>query len=120
MTRLAELGVQVNLTVTSPPYDNLRTYDKSCDWNYELFKGTADGLYSITADGGVVVWIVSDSMVKGSESESSFRQALYFMDAGFKLHDTMIYEKPQYGKRCEVSAVFRIYVCFFKRKTGCP
>ncbi len=120
MTRLAELGVKVNLTVTSPPYDNLRTYDKSCDWNYELFKGTADGLYSITADGGVVVWIVSDSMVKGSESGSSFQQALYFMDAGFKLHDTMIYEKhnptPNTGNGVRYQQCFEYMFVFSKGK----
>lgn len=81
----------VDLTVTSPPYDNLRTYN-GFSFN---FKGVADGLYRITKQGGVVVWVVSDATVKGSETGTSFRQALYFLEIGFNLHDTMIYLKNQ-------------------------
>ena len=83
----------IDLTVTSPPYDNLRSYNDSSQWCHETFKLVADELYRITKVGGVVVWVVGDAVVKGSETGSSFRQALYFMDLGFKLHDTMIYEK---------------------------
>ena len=79
----------VDLTVTSPPYDNLRTYN-GFSWD---FKGVAKELYRITKNGGVVVWIVGDATVKGSETGTSFRQALYFMECGFNLHDTMIYGK---------------------------
>lgn len=79
----------VDLTVTSPPYDNLRTYN-GFSWD---FKGVAKELYRITKNGGVVVWIVGDATVKGSETGTSFRQALYFMECGFNLHDTMIYDK---------------------------
>lgn len=82
----------VNLTVTSPPYDDLRSYNKVL-WNFDVFKTIATELYRVTAPGGVVVWIVNDSVKKGSESGTSFRQALYFMEVGFKLHDTMIFEK---------------------------
>lgn len=79
----------VDLTVTSPPYDNLREYD-----GYEFdFAGIAAELYRVTADDGVLVWVVGDATVKGSETGSSFRQALHFMGLGFKLHDTMIFEK---------------------------
>jgi site-specific DNA-methyltransferase (adenine-specific) len=78
-----------DLTVTSPPYDNLRDYNK-----YEFdFEAIASQLFRVTKEGGVVVWVVGDATVKGSETGSSFRHALYFMDIGFKLHDTMIYEK---------------------------
>lgn len=86
----------VDLTVTSPPYDNLRDYGSIVDentWNFEVFKCIANELYRITKPGGTVVWVIGDAVINGSETGSSFRQALYFMECGFKLHDTMIYEK---------------------------
>ncbi len=84
----------VDLTVTSPPYDNLRTYNGNItQWNFEKFKEIAKELYRVTADGGVVVWIVADATINGSETGTSFRQALHFMDCGFNLHDTMIWHK---------------------------
>ena len=79
----------IDLTVTSPPYDNLRTY-KGYTFNFEEI---AKELYRVTKDGGVVVWVVGDATIKGSETGTSFRQALYFKDIGFNLHDTMIYKK---------------------------
>lgn len=79
----------IDLTVTSPPYDDLRKYN-GFSWDFE---GVAQELFRVTKDGGIVVWIVGDKVEKGSESCSSFRQALYFKDVGFNLHDTMIYEK---------------------------
>ena len=79
----------VDLTVTSPPYDNLRTYN-GYSWDFE---GLAKELFRVTKDGGVVVWVVGDATINGSETGTSFRQALYFMECGFRLHDTMIYEK---------------------------
>ena len=90
---LIENDVKVNLTVTSPPYDNLRSYGKTCEWNFETFKEIANKLYKITEDGGILVWIVGDATIKGYESLSSFKQAIYFDSIGFKMHDTMIYEK---------------------------
>ena len=83
----------VDLCVTSPPYDDLRTYNDSSKWDFEVFKEVASGLYRVMKVGGVIVWVVGDAVIKGGETGSSFRQALYFMDLGFKLHDTMIYEK---------------------------
>jgi DNA modification methylase len=85
----------VDLTVTSPPYDNLRTYKDSLEWNKEVWEGVMKGLYKITKEGGVVVWVVGDATIKGSETGTSFKQALYAMECGFNLHDTMIYEKAQ-------------------------
>jgi DNA modification methylase len=79
----------VDLTVTSPPYDNLRTYN---GYSFD-FEGIAKELYRVTKDGGVVVWVVGDATVNGSETGTSFKQALYFKEIGFNLHDTMIYEK---------------------------
>ena len=83
----------IDLTVTSPPYDDLRSYNDSSSWNFNTFTLVADELYRVTKVGGVVVWVIGDAVVKGSETGSSFKQALYFMELGFKLHDTMIYEK---------------------------
>jgi site-specific DNA-methyltransferase (adenine-specific) len=82
----------IDLTVTSPPYDNLRKYN-GFEWDFE---GVTKELYRVTKDGGVVVWVVGDATVKGSETGTSFRQALYFMECGFNLHDTMIYQKKNY------------------------
>lgn len=79
----------IDLTVTSPPYDDLRDYN---GFNID-YASLAKELYRVTKKGGVVVWVVGDAVVNGGESGSSFRQALMFMDAGFLLHDTMIYEK---------------------------
>lgn len=79
----------VDLTVTSPPYDNLRTYN---GYTFD-FESIAKELYRVTKQGGVVVWVVGDATVKGSETGTSFKQALYFKEVGFNLHDTMIYAK---------------------------
>lgn len=90
----------INLTLTSPPYDNLRTYHGFIF----PFEEIALELYRITKNGGVVVWIVNDATINGSETGTSFRQALKFIEIGFNLHDTMIFQKnnpiPQiYRKR---------------------
>lgn len=93
LDNLIKDGVKVDLTVTSPPYDDLRSYGQTCEWNFDIFKQVADKLYEITNDGGILVWIVGDATIKGYETLSSFKQALYFDSIGFKMHDTMIYEK---------------------------
>jgi site-specific DNA-methyltransferase (adenine-specific) len=82
-------GQSIDLTITSPPYDNLRTYN-GYSFNFE---GIAKELYRVTKDGGVVVWVVGDATINGSETGTSFKQALYFKNIGFNLHDTMIWEK---------------------------
>ena len=84
----------IDLTVTSPPYDNLRTYNGNISqWSFDKFKLIAKELYRVTKQGGVVVWVVGDATIKGSETGTSFRQALQFKECGFNLHDTMIYAK---------------------------
>ena len=84
----------VDLVVTSPPYDDLRTYNDSSKWDHNVFMEVADNLTRVLKQGGVIMWNVNDATIKGSESGSSFRQCLYFMDkCGLRLHDTMIYEK---------------------------
>jgi len=79
----------IDLVVTSPPYDNLRSY-QGYSFNFEFI---AKQLYRVTKQGGVVVWVVNDATIKGSETGTSFKQALYFKEIGFNLHDTMIYAK---------------------------
>ena len=79
----------IDLTVTSPPYDNLRMYKGfTMDW-----QKTINELYRVTKQGGVVVWVVGDSTQKGSSTGTSFRQALFAKECGFNLHDTLIYQK---------------------------
>lgn len=97
MDELIKDGVKVNLTVTSPPYDNLRTYNNTLLWNEEIWKSVIEKLYAITKDGGVVVWVVGDATIKGSETGTSFKQALYFKEVGFNLHDTMIWNKGKFS-----------------------
>jgi site-specific DNA-methyltransferase (adenine-specific) len=111
----------VDLTITSPPYDELRDYDGFSVNINEI----STQLYRITKDGGVVVWIVGDATTKGSETGTSFRQALQFMNAGFKLHDTMIYEKntssfpaKRTGKRYTQIFEYMFVFCKGSIKTG--
>lgn len=104
----------IDLTITSPPYDNLRDY-KGYSFDFESI---AKELYRVTKDGGVVVWIVGDATIKGSETGTSFKQALYFKECGFRLHDTMIWKKinpmPVNDKRYQQS--FEYMFIFSKGK----
>ena len=94
LERMKEIqDATVDLTVTSPPYDNMRKYN---GFTFD-FEAVADELYRATKLGGVVVWNVADATINGSETGTSFRQALYFMERGFNLHDTMIWEKTGSG-----------------------
>ena len=108
MQELIDDGVKVDLVVTSPPYDNLRTYNDSLNWDFDIFKQVANKLYQIVKDGGVIVWVVNDATINGSETGTSFRQALYFKEIGFRLHDTMIYKK----KGIPFPESVRYYPCF--------
>lgn len=98
----------IDLVVTSPPYDNLRNYEDSLEWNFDIFKKVANELYGVLKEGGVIVWVVNDATINGSETGTSFRQALYFKEIGFNLHDTMIYHK----KGTPYPQSNRYYNCF--------
>jgi DNA modification methylase len=88
----------IDLTVTSPPYDNLRTYNGSLtDWTEAKWKAIIAELYRVTKQGGVVVWVVGDATINGSETGTSFRQALHALQTGWMLHDTMIWTKDGGG-----------------------
>ena len=104
----------IDLTVTSPPYDDLRKYN-GFSWDFE---SVAKELYRVTKDGGVVVWVVNDKTDKGSETGTSFKQALYFKKIGFNLHDTMIWNKGSFAfpsKNC-YHQVFEYMFVFSKGK----
>lgn len=89
-----------NLILTSPPYDNLRSYVDGDTWNMEVFKEIAKELARVLKPGGVIVWNVCDQCKNGSYSGNSLRQVLYFMELGLNLHDTMIWHKPNtFGRR---------------------
>jgi len=109
----------IDLTVTSPPYDNLRTYNGNIgQWSFEKFQGIARQLYRVTKQGGVVVWVVADATINGSETGTSFRQALWFMECGFNLHDTMIYEKAGTGACGSNLAYWQSYDFMFVLSKG--
>jgi len=111
----------VDLTVTSPPYDNLRTYNGNNNlWGEHVWKEVLVNLYRITKQGGVVVWVVGDATIKGSETGTSFKQALWAMECGFNLHDTMIYKKPNFSAvgalKTRYAPVFEYMFVFSKGK----
>jgi site-specific DNA-methyltransferase (adenine-specific) len=87
----------VDMVITSPPYDNLRTYNNLLDWGEHIWKPVIQELFRVIKVGGVVVWIVGDATIKGSETGTSFKQALWAKECGFNLYDTMIYLKPSGG-----------------------
>lgn len=87
----------VDLTLTSPPYDNLRTYNGNNKlWGESVWKVVIQELFRVTKQGGVVVWIVADATVNGSETGTSFKQSLWAKECGFNLHDTMIWNKGNF------------------------
>ena len=104
----------VDLTVTSPPYDDMRKY-KGYSWNFEE---TAKELYRVTKPGGFVVWIVADATKNGSETGTSFKQALFFKEIGFWLYDTMIWEKT--GRIPTQDRYYNIFEYMFIFSKGKP
>ena len=104
----------IDLTITSPPYDNLRDY-KGYTFDFE---GIAKQLFRVTKKGGIVVWIVGDATIKGSETGTSFKQALYFKEIGCNLHDTMIYMKngSSYPEKVRYYQCFEYMFIFSKGK----
>ena len=106
----------IDLTVTSPPYDNLREYN-GYSWNFEAL---AQQLYRVTKEGGVVVWVVGDATINGSETGTSFKQALYFKEIGFNIHDTMIWNKGGFSDvgslKYRYAPVFEYMFVFSKGK----
>lgn len=117
LTKIEENSI--DLTVTSLPYDNLRTYNgNNAQWGEAVWKSIIEELYTVTKPGGVVVWVVGDATIKGSETGTSFKQALWAKECGFNLHDSMIYEKAQscFGSNNCYLQAFEYMFVFSKEK----
>ena len=107
----------VDLTVTSPPYDNLREYN---GFSFD-FEGIAKQLFRITKQGGVVVWVVGDATIDGNETFTSLKQALYFKEqCGFNAHDTMIYQQAGTGAKGSNLAYWQNFEFMFIFSKGTP
>lgn len=111
----------IDLVLTSPPYDNLRTYEGIGDeWNFTAFTMIAEQLFRVLKDNGVIVWVVGDATIDGCETGTSFKQALHFVSLGLNLHDTMIYYKDN---PCPIGGSNRYYQSFeymFVLSKGAP
>ena len=120
MTRMSNNFI--DLTVTSPPYDNLRSYKSGVGdrWGEHVWKPVIEELFRVTKDGGVVVWVVGDATIKGSETATSFKQVLWAMECGFGLHDTMIWDKENFtavgSLKARYAPVFEYMFVFTKGK----
>jgi site-specific DNA-methyltransferase (adenine-specific) len=111
----------IDMVLTSPPYDNLRTYENKCVWNFEKFKQIANELKRVLKDGGVIVWNVNDSVIDGSETLTSFKQALYFHEnLNLKHFDTMIFSKPALGARGDNRGYWQTFEYMFIISKGRP
>lgn len=106
----------IDLVVTSPPYDDLRKYN---GYSFD-FKNVVKELYRVVKDGGVVVWVVGDKTEKGSETGTSFRQALYFKEVGFNIHDTMIWKKTNPMPKIKTKRYFDVFEYMFIFSKGKP
>jgi site-specific DNA-methyltransferase (adenine-specific) len=106
----------IDLTVTSPPYDNLRDYN---GYTF-VFEAIARQLWRVTKPGGVVVWVVGDATVNGSETLTSFKQALYFRSLGFNVHDTMIYKAAGVGAKGSHKSYWQAFEFMFVFSKGEP
>lgn len=105
----------IDLTISSPPYQNLRTYN---GFSFD-FESCASGLLRITKPGGVVCWVIGDSIEDGSETLEPFKQALYFKSIGFSVHDTMIYQKRNFSHP-EKSRYHQVFEYIFILSKGKP
>lgn len=117
----------IDLTITSPPYDSLRSYNNQIHVVKTEFNGytfpfekIAQELFRVTKEGGVVVWVVGDSCIEGSETGNSFRQALFFRECGFNLFDTMIYSKPPRGAVGNNQTYWQAFEYMFVFSKGYP
>lgn len=106
----------IDLVVTSPPYDDLRTYGGH-SWNFETL---AAQLVRVLKPGGVIVWVVADETKDGNESGTSMRQALHFQSLGLNLHDTMVYEKAGTGACGSNLAYWQTWEFMFVLAKGRP
>lgn len=107
----------IDMVITSPPYDDMRSYSGNTFNQFELI---AKELYRVTKKGGVVIWIVGDQTIKGDETGTSFKHALYFKEVGFNLFDTMIYLKPPRGAVGSNKTYWQTFEYMFVLSKGKP
>jgi site-specific DNA-methyltransferase (adenine-specific) len=105
----------IDFIITSPPYDNLRDYK---GFNFD-FNTIANELYRVLKNGSVMVWIVGDATINGSETLTAFKQALYFQSIGFKIHDTMIYQKNNFSNPSK-TRYHQVFEYMFVLSKGSP
>lgn len=111
----------IDLTVTSPPYDNTRTYNgNNALWGEHVWRAVIKELFRVTKQGGVVVWVVGDATIKGSETGTSFKQALWAIECGFNLHDTMIYKVKGTGAKGSIYSYWQEFEYMFVFSKGRP
>ena len=111
----------IDLVVTSPPYDNMRSYGGVINqWNEDKFKAMAKELARTLKDGGVIVWVVADQTINGSESGTSFKQALHFKELGLNIHDTMIWRKINPMPNNQGKRYFNSFEYMFVFSKGTP
>jgi site-specific DNA-methyltransferase (adenine-specific) len=122
LERMAEIpDGSIDLTVTSPPYDNMRDYNGNNSlWGPHVWQRVISELFRVTKNGGVVVWVVADATIKGSETGTSFKQALHAMACGFNLHDTMIYKQAGTGAKGSNLAYWQAWEYMFVFSKGRP
>ena len=104
----------VDLTVTSPPYDNLRNYK---GYNFD-FESVAKGLFRVTKKGGIAVWVVGDKITNGNRTLTSFKHAIFFQDCGFNVHDVMIYKKKIHLSCARMLTQIVMNLCLFSAKVN--
>lgn len=107
----------IDLIITSPPYDNMRSYSGN---NFYEFERIAKEIYRIIKQGGVVVWIIGDQTIKSNETGTSFKQALHFKKIGFNLFDTMIYLKTPRGAVGSNKTYWQAFEYMFVLSKGIP
>ncbi|MCX6722924.1 MAG: transcriptional repressor LexA [Candidatus Staskawiczbacteria bacterium] len=107
----------IDMTVTSPPYDDMRKYSGNKFSEFELI---VKELYRVTKNGGIVVWVIGDQTIKGNETGTSFKHALYFKQIGFNLFDTMIYLKPPRGAVGNNNTYWQTFEYMFVFSKGQP
>ena len=111
----------IDMVLTSPPYDKLRSYNGSLEWGDHVWKPVISELFRVVKKGAVVVWVVADATINGSETGTSFRQALYAKEVGFNLHDTMIWEKPTFTATGSLSVRYAsVFEYMFVFSKGSP
>ena len=119
--RISELSENsVDLVVTSPPYDNLRKYTDGGSISIAKIDSISKEMFRVLKPGGVIVWVVADRVVNGSESGTSFLTALCFKDNGFNIHDTMIWRKTNPMPRVRTKRYFDCLEYMFVFSKGTP